>query len=956
MADTTSLTNFLNDVASAIKAKTGDSTAIPASQFDTKIRSIPTGGTYETITRTISENGNVTLLPSQGYDAIDRVNLTINVSGGGQIPVKLFANEQAMHADPSPSMGDLALVYGDSTGPWTQSTQASTLTFPRTVTLASAYTGNLNSSFRAVNSSNMFYGDVQLNSSSFYFSIYTEDVQGEVYYTSSDGITYTREEGEDTYDIGFDIYCPYRWDDILGNFIQTGSKYFGGVFEYDMRPDRSVLPVYTPVANTTTSTGELTLSDRLPVSTFNSFVQAIETYTGVSYREMNLYMTSSKDKIVGYGYINDNSLYSMSEYITKYNNNWYLTGYSHKTATAKRYEYDIQTGVVTDSNWVTAMSIPVYSSQTQPQMLLQETYVLPTVGRNNGAISSLNYIYVSYCENTANPLYTSPNFNTRVTPTYPDKADYWTAKTQLTLDDANQLLPGKIGYGNNGLLTGDDTIYNNLDATKIYEKYYGFVPSNIDLYTGINKYDTDLILSKNTNTNSSTFNNKTYPIKLKKYVTKSDIKAFSFERQKIKLDDTQIMALLDDMDFATLSGETYFYTYHEVFANDDCTTIGVWCTHLTSKMYIIDTVNKTIITSFKCYDCNIVKNKLMYMKERFTYNSSDIYVYCYDLTTRTETRICELPIGSINRSSMSSPAFIVSPLKNYYYIRTVGWNSADKAMKQNITTIDADTLTYTTMPEVSLNKSSGNGEGTCMIYTKNSFICGMSVSNSDNTANVYLIEVGFDNTSTVLSSSKVSNKFINGNGCGFISGNTIHYIDTAGGDETIVRKIEIGTNITCTNGNRISTDYTTGTRLNIVFTQSGDILFNNYQDTGSDSYKGFWNRITDMSIDNQNNSVLTIDNAHPLPTSGNYTYASGEEVSLPLNINYWKNTSLDFSNNSYTKITSNYGIIIGKDITTTPLEVSNNNEYDYTVINAMLGKDNSRVRLFTIQQKRGWET
>lgn len=43
MARINNLTNFLTDVASAIKTKTGDSTAIPASQFDTKIANITTG-------------------------------------------------------------------------------------------------------------------------------------------------------------------------------------------------------------------------------------------------------------------------------------------------------------------------------------------------------------------------------------------------------------------------------------------------------------------------------------------------------------------------------------------------------------------------------------------------------------------------------------------------------------------------------------------------------------------------------------------------------------------------------------------------------------------------------------------------------------------------------------------------------------------------------------------------
>ncbi len=43
MARINNLTNFLTDVASAIKTKTGDSSLIPASQFDTKIADINTG-------------------------------------------------------------------------------------------------------------------------------------------------------------------------------------------------------------------------------------------------------------------------------------------------------------------------------------------------------------------------------------------------------------------------------------------------------------------------------------------------------------------------------------------------------------------------------------------------------------------------------------------------------------------------------------------------------------------------------------------------------------------------------------------------------------------------------------------------------------------------------------------------------------------------------------------------
>ena len=45
MARTNNLTDFLTDVATAIKTKKGSETAIPASNFDTEIANLPSQGT-----------------------------------------------------------------------------------------------------------------------------------------------------------------------------------------------------------------------------------------------------------------------------------------------------------------------------------------------------------------------------------------------------------------------------------------------------------------------------------------------------------------------------------------------------------------------------------------------------------------------------------------------------------------------------------------------------------------------------------------------------------------------------------------------------------------------------------------------------------------------------------------------------------------------------------------------
>ena len=76
MARVNNLSNFLTDVASAIKTKKGSQTAIPATNFDTEILALPSQGVYQTKVITINENGQTVITPDSGYDAMDGVQVT----------------------------------------------------------------------------------------------------------------------------------------------------------------------------------------------------------------------------------------------------------------------------------------------------------------------------------------------------------------------------------------------------------------------------------------------------------------------------------------------------------------------------------------------------------------------------------------------------------------------------------------------------------------------------------------------------------------------------------------------------------------------------------------------------------------------------------------------------------------------------------------------------------------
>ena len=80
MARTNSLTNYLTDVATAIKTKKGDNTPILASDFDTEIANLPSGGgTMQTKEITITTNTTTTIEPDTGYDGLSQVSVITNI-------------------------------------------------------------------------------------------------------------------------------------------------------------------------------------------------------------------------------------------------------------------------------------------------------------------------------------------------------------------------------------------------------------------------------------------------------------------------------------------------------------------------------------------------------------------------------------------------------------------------------------------------------------------------------------------------------------------------------------------------------------------------------------------------------------------------------------------------------------------------------------------------------------
>lgn len=302
MARINSLTNFLNDVSSAIKQKTGDNTPIPASEFDTEILSIETAGIYQQKTLTITQNGqttltpdtgfdamdqvaitvnvpikqlqsktvsvtsngNVTLLPDTGYDGFSEVNLQVNVpQQGGSGDVKLFTTIESMQSDPDPEDGNLAIVYNTELANLTENIVFQKCSFPSTVTLSSAVRTTSNLDFRIENPPASYpsgapriYGT--LSKYELYLHGSTPLGSYSITYESSNGTNYHRTEFKgptgtisgDEIDFGTPLKfyqrmssSSYAWKSIYGEFMKIKTGEFDGLFQYSSSLQNYVIPI-----------------------------------------------------------------------------------------------------------------------------------------------------------------------------------------------------------------------------------------------------------------------------------------------------------------------------------------------------------------------------------------------------------------------------------------------------------------------------------------------------------------------------------------------------------------------------------------------------------------------------------------------------------------------------------------------------------------------------------------
>jgi surface protein len=175
-----------------------------------------------------------TNLPNAVIEDVATAVEQLGTSGGETTKTNIYKVATIEERDAITDMveGDMCVVHMSSLANMKATDSVTAITFPATVVLPSAFTGNTWVSLRDSGRRT----DVMIDLSQ---TMMRCDVLGTDYisisYTSTDGITYTRTDTQaETIEFSSPVSCAYadEWDDTIGYFLQVGGVTFDGIFEY----------------------------------------------------------------------------------------------------------------------------------------------------------------------------------------------------------------------------------------------------------------------------------------------------------------------------------------------------------------------------------------------------------------------------------------------------------------------------------------------------------------------------------------------------------------------------------------------------------------------------------------------------------------------------------------------------------------------------------------------------
>lgn len=359
---------------------------------------------------------------------------------------RYYGTEDEMYADETVKAPTYGLIYHTEEVSWTQETISAEMIFPESVVFSEIPSESARARFMGYDSETSTHVDIDcyFNPNSKSMRLYSiGEPNFSVEYSSEDGLTYIR-NGISSVDLPLPVQAEREWSDIIGNFIHTGKYYQGGMYLFDSRSKSSVRQLF----NITTKefTPEIFLIPEQCQGRDNggnAAIMILKTYHYDKIKRVNVIDTCdfipAKDGFRSSGGIisAEGNLYA--------GNNTTSSG-AASNITVEHYDF----------------------SQEEPLISTEEISVIASFG-NLHAFILLNENSLIFSDSgTRNQVdFNSWDGSSATQTRYdqpPKNLEGWEiCRNQYTLISANELLPDRVAYGKEGIVTGDGSIYTNLD-------------------------------------------------------------------------------------------------------------------------------------------------------------------------------------------------------------------------------------------------------------------------------------------------------------------------------------------------------------------------------------------------------------------------------------------------------------------------------------------------------------
>lgn len=421
--------------------------------------------------KSITENGTYTA--GTGYTGLGTVS--VNVPSGGD--VKLFETIQEMQADPTAVVGEKAVVYRNSLIGITSGCTSRKIICPTSITFDTAVTETAQGTFKG--SSVRPSVNIQVTTSRVQISITTSTATSKtITYNTTDQITYTTTSSYagTEFDLGKDLTFTVKsgtWSDLFSKCILVQSDIFEGLFSSEF--DTNIVQLL--------NTNALTISDiDLSAKTMTAVLDNSEVYRNpIKINKTKLFSILEANGITAtsaYCFINSsNELIYTSRLSDIYGPNGLLLGYtlnsSRSSASADFYKIDLENETMTLA-YTKSASVHFYTTSTSdiyylPASQLDCVIIPASIQKNSDSNSASRMVQVVGTSSSApydiyQYVYYNYQSNTLI---------HVLAPTQFSLNNSNQLLPDKVAFGQTGVITGDETFYDNDFGYSIFENTCG---------------------------------------------------------------------------------------------------------------------------------------------------------------------------------------------------------------------------------------------------------------------------------------------------------------------------------------------------------------------------------------------------------------------------------------------------------------------------------------------------